>query len=451
MIGRKQWTLLLLISMSISAFGQNLDFADKQKIMDALSKGIEENYVLQDSVPYIQSELAKHQQSEEFTKEHTRDSFAAYLTRLLRSITKDAHFAALHNPALYQSAVRMQSGEGDVGAQNLSIGNQGLSDARKNFFFKKLEVMEGNVGYMKIEQMPPLDDAKETVDAAMKFLVHTDAMIIDLRGNRGGVGGFIPYVMSYFFEEEKKLLYTREFLALDSVSSHYTHEELPVKRYLDKPVYLLIDRFTGSAATNMAYTMSSFERVTLVGENTGSGYRGAHSATIIPLDLDIAALVPVGKVVNAKTKTNWREQGVDPDIACDSDDALTVAYPNILKSLRESSTDASVQQEIDEILSELENSSQQESNDLKEEDLSEYAGQYGETSITWENGKLYTKRPSVPIKLELERMQGEVFKILLPQGAQGAVPDLRFNRVDGLIVSVSTIRDGVEERVEERE
>ncbi|MEM7372102.1 MAG: S41 family peptidase [Bacteroidota bacterium] len=442
---------LILVSVSLSAFGQILTSTEKRQILEEVSKVISENYVLQDSVPYIKAELKKSQQSEEFTKEYTKDSFAAYLMRLLRDITQDAHFAVLHNSSLYQTALLLQSGEGEVDAQSLSIGNQGLSDARKNFFFRKLEVMDGNVGYVKIEQMPSLEQAKETVDAAMRFLVHTDAMMIDLRGNRGGVGGFIPYLMSYFFEQEKKLLYTREYLAWDSVSYHYTQPDLPVKRYLSKPVYVLIDRFTGSAATNMAYTLSSFERAILLGENTGSGYRGAHSASIFPLGLDLVGLVPIGRVVNAQTGTNWREQGVDPDIACDAEDALSIAYKDILENLLDGSVDPAVKAEIEAILSDMQTSSQQQAEGMQEEDLSEYAGQYGETTISWENGKLYTKRPTVPIKLELEQRQGEVFKILLPPGAQGAVPDLRFNREDGVIVSVTTIRDGFEERTEVRE
>ena len=39
---------------------------------------------------------------------------------------------------------------------------------------------------------------------------------------------------------------------------------------MDKiPTYILIDQFTGSAAANLAYTMQSFNKAILVGENTG--------------------------------------------------------------------------------------------------------------------------------------------------------------------------------------
>ena len=443
-------SLFLLFSLSASEIGQNLSSQQKQEILDEFSRYISENYVLQDSVPLILAELKKSKASEEFAKDYTKDSFASYLTVLLRNITSDAHFAVLHNPSLFKTAQLLQSGDGDVNMQNMAIGNRSLSDARKNFYFRKLEVLEGNVGYLKLEQMPALQAAKETVDAAMQFLTHTDGMIIDLRGNRGGVGGFIPYLMSYFFEEENKLLYTREYLAWDSVSQHRTHEELPVDRYLSKPIFILIDRFTGSAATNMAYCMSSFERATLFGENTGSGYRGAHSASIYPLGQDLVGLIPIGRVVNAKTQTNWRTQGVDPDVPCNPEDALEIALKQMLIRFEKESNDEELKKELRKALEKLEASSQKLSTEKPAEDLSEYSGTYGETLISWENGKLFTKRPTVPMKLELKRKQGDVFEILLPAGARGNVPDLRFDRENGKIVSLTTIRDGKEERVELR-
>jgi len=155
-------------------------------------------------------------------------------------------------------------------------------------------------------------------------------------------------------------------------------------------------------------------------------------------------------VVNAKTKTNWRMQGVDPDFPCDPEDALEIALKEMLSRLEKESSDEEVKKELREALANLEVSAQKASEEKPAEDLSEYSGTYGETVISWENGKLFTKRPTVPMKLELKRKQGDIFEILLPPGARGNVPDLRFDREEGKIVSITTIRDGKEERVEPR-
>lgn len=55
------------------------------------------------------------------------------------------------------------------------------------------------------------------------------------------------------------------------------------------------------------------------------------------------------------------------------------------------------------------------------------------------------------MKLEIRRKQDEVFEIILPPGAQGSIPDLRFNRVNGKIISLTTLRNGAEERTETKE
>lgn len=440
---------LLLVLVSCSGYGQNLPIKDKHKIIKELSDIIQKNYVLQDSVGYLVSELKKARHTKKYLTDHTADEFATYLLQLLRSITQDVHFAVLHDQKMFALALAMQRvPNGASGPPNMSVGGRNLGDPRKNFFFNKLEILQGNVGYLNIEQMPPLEAAKATVDASMAFLKHTDALIIDLRSNPGGVGGFIPYLISYFVPKQKQLLYTRAFMAWDSTSYHYTHEDLGEERYLDKPVYILTSRFTGSAATNMTYTMKSFDLATIVGENTGSGYRGAHSATLFALKHNLVALVPIGKVINAKTKTNWRSNGVDPHIICEPTQSLDVAHKNAIKVLMQQSQSPELKSELQEVLDKLQAKSPQESKPSA--DLSEYVGQYGETTITLEGNRLFTKRPTTPIKLELRRKRDELFEIILPGNARGNVPDLRFNRENGAIVSITTVRNGVNERTEKK-
>lgn len=453
----KAIALLIVLLCLIGFFptnGQNLTPKEKRKIVKELSMVISENYVLQDSVGHIVKSLKEAQGTKEFSQDHTPDTFARYLLELLRTITRDAHFAVMHDQQMFLMAKALQEAPpGSSGTPNISFGGQNLGDTRKNFFFRQLEILEGNVGYLKIEQIPPLEAAKSTIDASFTFLQHTDAMIIDLRSNAGGVGGFIPYLISYFLPEQKELLYSREFKAWDSASYHYTHEALGAPRYLEKPVFLLTNRFTGSAATNMAYTLQSLDRAIIVGENTGSGYRGAHSATLYPLANNLVGIIPIGRVVNARTQTNWRFGGVDPDIPIDPELALNMAHKQALHSLLHVSQDEEIKVELREAIEKIEKSMTQPSSNgnMLNQDYSEYIGQYGETTISLDRGKLYTQRPGVPIKLELERIEKDLFKIVLPPNSRGNVPDLRFDRLNGVVVSVTTTRNGDEERTEQKE
>ena len=46
---------------------------------------------------------------------------------------------------------------------------------------------------------------------------------------------------------------------------------IPVKRYLDKPVYVLTSKRTFSGAEEFTYNLKNLKRATIVGETTGGG------------------------------------------------------------------------------------------------------------------------------------------------------------------------------------
>ena len=89
---------------------------------------------------------------------------------------------------------------------------------QENFKFKKIEIMDGNVGYLKLDEFHDTSLSGPTAVAAMNFLAHTDALIIDLRENGGGSPSLIQTIMAYLLEEPTHLnsFYIRDG---DSLSS----------------------------------------------------------------------------------------------------------------------------------------------------------------------------------------------------------------------------------------
>jgi retinol-binding protein 3 len=74
------------------------------------------------------------------------------------------------------------------------------SASRKlNFGFEEVKRLGGDVGYLKVTGFPDAERGGPTVTAAMMFLTHTDALIIDLRRNRGGEPEMVDLLASYFF------------------------------------------------------------------------------------------------------------------------------------------------------------------------------------------------------------------------------------------------------------
>ncbi len=413
---------------------QSLTEKSKKQVAEQLIKHLKENYVLQDSVAFIVPKIKESYRDEEFKTVQTAEAYAIYLTQLLRTITQDAHFAFIYNPQLSNLLGQVQDGNNSslneqLDTQLAALGGNSGSSKKNNFYFKKAEILKGNIGYLKLEQIPSLEASQPTLDAAMAFLSNTDSFILDLRGNRGGAGGFIPYLMSYFFPKGKQLLYKREMPApaWDSISYHYTHEQINGKRRDKTPIYILVDQITGSAATNLAYTMQSFGRAKIIGENTGSGYRGAHSASLFPLQNGLLALIPIGKVVNAKTNTNWRAEGVNPDLPTSSSEALNVAHIKALENLLKMESEESHKQYLERVLAQK-RKPKAETNQTNST-LEQYVGSYEGGRTVWvEEEKLkYQKIGGSPLDLKIQEQH--VFKIHLPSNGttSSSLPSVKFN------------------------
>src|SRR5262249_42021406 len=72
---------------------------------------------------------------------------------------------------------------------------------RDNCAFEKVERLSSNIGYLKFNAFLNPEICGPTVAAAMNFLAHVDALIIDLRSNGGGDPKMVAYVSSYLFAE----------------------------------------------------------------------------------------------------------------------------------------------------------------------------------------------------------------------------------------------------------
>jgi C-terminal processing protease CtpA/Prc len=59
---------------------------------------------------------------------------------------------------------------------------------RQNYGLKRVEILDGNIGYLHLTTFVHPHVAGESMCAAMAFLAHTQALIIDLRANGGGEG-----------------------------------------------------------------------------------------------------------------------------------------------------------------------------------------------------------------------------------------------------------------------
>ncbi|MNQ94438.1 Tail-specific protease precursor [compost metagenome] len=200
--------------------------------------------------------------------------------------------------------------------------------AEINYGFKEVKILDGNIGYLNLNQFADIKYAEETVAATMNFLSNTNAIIIDLRANGGGVPSMMQLLSSYFFDEKPVLLsdfYERE---TNQKTQLYSFENVNGKRSTNKPLYILTSKHTFSAAEAFTYTLKHLDRATVVGEITKGG---ANRTKRINLNTEFTISVPYLQPINPVTKTNWEAKGIQPDIKTDEKDAFVYAYIDAIK------------------------------------------------------------------------------------------------------------------------
>jgi Peptidase family S41/N-terminal domain of Peptidase_S41 in eukaryotic IRBP len=197
-----------------------------------------------------------------------------------------------------------------------------------NFGIRRVERLDGNVGYLDLRRMPVPANAGPAITAAMELVAGTYALIIDMRHNGGGSPEGVVFWCSYLVDEHPAHLNdifnaetgeTRQFWALPYV---------PGTRYLDRPVYVLTSHRTFSGGEDLCYTLQAIKRAEIIGETTGGG---AHPTRAYPVSPAVCIGIPFARSVNPATGSNWQGTGVVPDVAVAAEQAYDVAYAKALR------------------------------------------------------------------------------------------------------------------------
>lgn len=170
------------------------------------------------------------------------------------------------------------------------------------------------------------DKIKQRICDILTNVADCDAIIIDLRTNKGGDPETVAFIMSFFLGDGRDKVHLSDMLDRDGAvrDSFYTtpQEELPVgtRRYGSlKPVWVLTSRKTASGGEDMTNNFQAFGRARIVGQDrTTAG--AANPITIIRhLCTDHfaecwMALVPNLRPAHAVTGGGWEGVGIEADV-----------------------------------------------------------------------------------------------------------------------------------------
>jgi hypothetical protein len=295
--------------------------ATRKAVIDSLAVEIDRQYVFPAVGKETIKALRRHADRGDYQRITTARAFADTLNDHLYAVAHDLHLRVHYDPTS-----RMQIGCG--GGAAVDVERIRAMAGQRNFGFEKVQRLAGNVGYLDLRVFDdPASGAGEVVAAAMGFLAHCDALIIDVRRNGGGFAGMVNLLITYLTDPAEQLhLFDFHYRGGPEAGlrSDWTLPYVPGPRFAGKDVYVLTGQFTGSAAESFAYALQAAKRATLVGEQTAGAGNPGSGMTALPGGF--SAFIAAGRVVSPVTGTNWEGVGVKPDVAAAADTALRVAH-----------------------------------------------------------------------------------------------------------------------------
>lgn len=324
-------------SASLDA-GAGLRHAVIERVLQEIATG----YIFAEKAPDIARHIHQREASGAYDT-GSGEEFARRLTQDLQSAAHDLHFEVDYSADVLPQEPAETAGP--TRQERLGAGR----DA--NFGFRKVEVLEGNVGYLALDTFHRAEAIGDTLAAAMDFVSKTDALILDLRANDGGRADSVALLVSYFLDGNPKQLVGIYWKPLSRTVESFTSPSVKGTKYLDRKVYILTSKDTVSAAEGFCWNMKSLKLATLVGEVTaGAANPGASRR----LDDHFSMFLPTGRAVDPATGQNWEGVGVSPDVASSAADNLPKAHLLALRTLAQETADPKKRQRLEETIRKLE-------------------------------------------------------------------------------------------------
>ncbi|WP_030869183.1 S41 family peptidase [Streptomyces sp. NRRL F-2747] len=288
-------------------------------VIDETARLLVEHYVFPDIAEQLAG-LLQRRVAEGAYDVDGAEEFAQLVTADLQSVNGDRHLRLKH----HADPVSPKQGAATLDAMrrefDTSLGG-----------VPRVQLLDGGVAVVELAPMLfPLEWAAEPLGAALTLASRAQALIVDLRANRGGDPDAVAFVCSYLLDERTHLntMYWRRDGRREQ---SWSLPHVPGARFGgSKPLYVLSSDSTFSAAEELAYDLQQLGRAVVVGERTRGGAHPCKGWTVHP---HLEATIPVGRAINPVSGTNWEGTGVQPDIPCAAADSLAHAHALALARL----------------------------------------------------------------------------------------------------------------------
>jgi hypothetical protein len=327
-------SLIALVALSLRADAQSappatvVTAAVRTTVTDSLAAELQRLYVDADTARLIADRIRSRARDGAYDAITDARRFSDALTTDMQSVNGDRHLSVTFTAP--------QVGGAAQGGARRPLGQSDAS-RRDHWGLARIDVLPGNIGYMKVTGFEGSPAAIEGTSAALKYLEGTDAMIFDFRGMGGGSGIQSNFLISHFVSADTVPSLVVANRSQGVKRTRYTLASVPGMRRPTVPLFVLTDRGTASAGEDFAFVLQQLGRAKVVGDRTaGAG----HNNTFVDLGNGFRASISITRVSDARTGKEWERVGVQPDIPSAPDEALAIAHVAALDTLLRSTHDA---------------------------------------------------------------------------------------------------------------
>lgn len=330
---RNLLTLAFVLLTQVSLGQESLTSNTRGAVINQISKLVMAYYVYPEKANKLAEKLKFNQSIGKYDSLGDPRELAHQLTREIRELTQDKHIRIQYDKELEKDLLEFLASpkkSNRISEADLAI------DQSRNFYFKRVEILPLNIGYVELNGFAlPSKSTSETIYAAMGFVAHTNAVILDLRNNFGGNAEVANEILSYFFSEKQFI--GRSYNKIEDVwTDQYAKRKSSKKLVLSMPIYVLVSDRTFSAAEGLAYHLQQLRKAIVIGEQTRGG---AHLTRSFSAGNGFVAFIPYSRSENAKTNTDWEGTGVQPQVHINEGQALNEAQDQALQSMLAHQTD----------------------------------------------------------------------------------------------------------------
>jgi hypothetical protein len=321
MYRQRVWLTAICSTLLLTAKAQLPSKAEVSAAINKMSALIRDRYVDPQQGTAIADHLNKAFAAGHFAAAKSWGQLATLTTKSLQDFSHDGHLYVRYDTAQSRALLRSEQPVNTADGSQETIGtNAGLQEkaapdpfyygpqpANYNYGFKSVKIGDDNIGFLQVSEINISRKSLPILDAAMTFVANTRALVIDLRNNGGGGSDTGAVFESYFLPPNTPLISFTGRTGLSSTDS--TVSWLKGHRY-ERPVFILINGKTASAAEAFAFAMQKTGRAIII----GTASAGAANMNVwLPVNENIFISVSEMAPVWHGTKDSWEQKGIQPD------------------------------------------------------------------------------------------------------------------------------------------